>query len=929
MMECLVMVLKVKLNQCLNATLHAQPKRFDEVSRYFGLATRLLLLVMLLVSSAGLRAQSPLNPGLPYGMSGTVLPGGLLPGGGLMPGVGLLPGSVSVTQQTPGSPRSSLALQCPPGTQGISCWEQNTPIGLLRSVQSGSQFLQQSQQAIAQGIQQRHVTDEPTQFQRHLERLTGRWLPIYGMNFFTDALVMRSDGLRAVGPEFANPGDYELGVGDEVQLNLWGQVEASLSLLIDTQGHITLPKIGPVQVAGLRVSQLESHLRSQFAKTFSNFGLSARAGNLRSIQVYVAGHARQPGAYLISGRATVIGAIQMAGGPSPTGTMRSVQLMRAGKAVASVDLYRLIVHGDTGKDLRLMPGDSLVIPPAGPRVALSGQVDQAGIYELLPGDDSVASVLRMAGVSLALSDARLSLDRVTEGQLSTASLRLSSEDIAQKLRDGDLLQLHRITQAFTNAVTLRGHVARPIRHAWRPGMRLSDLLPDVSALVTPDFYERRNALVQYEGPIALGSSVTLSNPSTNAQASQQGASLASFPGQAQGPNNAPNTLYGLSGLADPRHTGGNADPRVLLDNPNSASTSEIRRPAIPGTPYGIDPTRRLPGQRPMSEVRPLLDELHWDYAVIERLDPKTLRLELIPFHLGRLVLSGDASQNHDLLAGDVVTIFGKSDIRVPVQRQQRLIRIEGEVLSPGYYLADANDHIGSIIEKAGGLTPSAYLYGLHFTRESVKREQRANLTRLIKNLQDSQSNALAQAMTALRNPDGTTSASAGEALAQIRQQQQRVIDRLVKLEPEGRIALGLDPANMTLNALPRIGLEAGDILHIPSQPVFVNVQGATLSENALIWRPGQTAAQIIRSSGTPVYADVDNTFLLRADGTSLSLVNKAADKTYLMPGDTLVIPELADRRTNFWKGMDLARTWTSLFSQIGISLVAIKTLFNN
>jgi hypothetical protein len=184
-------------------------------------------------------------------------------------------------------------------------------------------------------------------------------------------------------------------------------------------------------------------------------------------------------------------------------------------------------------------------------------------------------------------------------------------------------------------------------------------------------------------------------------------------------------------------------------------------------------------------------------------------------------------------------------------------------------------------------------------------------------------------MTALRNPDGTTSASAGEALAQIRQQQQRVIDRLVKLEPEGRIALGLDPANMTLNALPRIGLEAGDILHIPSQPVFVNVQGATLSENALIWRPGQTAAQIIRSSGTPVYADVDNTFLLRADGTSLSLVNKAADKTYLMPGDTLVIPELADRRTNFWKGMDLARTWTSLFSQIGISLVAIKTLFNN
>ena len=885
---------------------------------------------------------------LPYGMAlqpglmmqpGMIQPG-MLPQAGLpmlpgQPGQGLAAGSLAIPGLV-GAPGTANRLGCPPGTQGISCWEQNAPVLFARPGASVLGAGHAGTSELQRGLAQRSAWDEPTQFQRHVERLTGRWLPIYGLSFFNDAILMRSDGLRTQGPEFANPSDYVLGVGDEIQLNVWGQVESALTLLIDTQGQVTLPKVGPVTVAGLRLTQLEPFLHQQYAKSFSNFKLSVRAGALRSLQVYVVGHARQPGAYVLSGQATLLAAVQMAGGPSPTGSMRSITLMRAGKPVGSMDLYRLIAKGDATSNLRLMPGDTVLIPPAGPRVALTGQTDQAGIFELLAGEDKLASLFQTAGVSLSLTEKSVLLERFTQRSTATPqadalrvdALRLDESALQSTLNDGDIITLQRKPSGFSNAITLRGHVARPLRHAWRAGMTVRDLLPDVAALITPDYHERRNALVQYEGAIAASRWIKIPQPapssdgkSQTVQPMQSLAGQSGFGTESRASAEARMLLEGAGSFTGPGAQG------VANNIPSQPIT--MRREAIPGTPYGIDPYRRLPGERPPTDVRQLLDEIHWDYAVIERLNPKDLSLQLLPFHLGRLLLQGDMSQNHALEPGDIVTIFGKSDLRIPQQRQQRLVRVEGEVQSPGYYLAADEDNLQTMLQKAGGLTPRAYVFGLRFTRESVRKEQKENLARLIKNLQDTQANVLAQAMTSVRGADGNVSSQAVDSVQQIRIQQQRVLERLVKLEPEGRIALGLSPNDTGLATLPALPMEAADSIVVPSIPSFVSVQGATLSENALLWRPGQTAAELIRVSGTPSYADIDHAFVLRADGSTASFLSNDPRKLYLMPGDTLVIPELADRRTNFWKGMDLARSWASLFSQIGISLVAIKTLFNN
>ena len=867
------------------------------------------------------------TPGLP-GQAGTLItPEGI---SNLLRGTAPAPGLVGV-------PAGGNRLSCFPGTQGLTCWDQSPPAVYARPNALGAV----GGSDLQRGMSQRSTWDEPTQFQRFVERQTGRWLPIYGLQFFSDALFLRSDGLRSQGPEFANPADYVLGPGDEIQLTISGQLESSLSLLIDSQGQITLPRIGPIGITGLKLGQLEAFLSQQYAKSFSNFKITVRAGQLRSIQVYVVGHARQPGAYILSGQASALAAIQMAGGPSPTGSLRAITLMRSGKAVASLDLYRLIALGDSSVNMRLMPGDTLLIPPAGPRVALTGQTDQAGIYELLPGDDRLRGLIQTAGVSLALAEHELIVERLppSGGPSSRASglrvesLRLEGAALDSALQDGDILTVQRVHAAFSNAITLRGHVARPLRHAYRPGMRVKDLIPDVGALITPDYHERRNALVQYEGAVANARWVSV--PPAGKPGEQQAANPSLPMGQMMGTSPWGQSPGDVRGLQDPRlllgssPSAGASGPNAIQSSAAALLPSDLRREAIPGTPYGIDPYRRLPGQRPPTEVRQLLDEIHWDYAVIERLNPKDLSMQLLPFHLGKLLLEADPSQNLMLEPGDVVTVFGKSDLRVPIERQQRLVRIEGEIQKPGYYLASDADDLISIIEKAGGLTTRAYVFGLRLTRESVRKEQKDNLTRLIKSLQDTQANVLAQAMSTLRTADGSVSAQAGESMQQIRLQQQRIIDRLIKLEPEGRIALGLAPQSIGLAALPKLGLEAGDMIVIPPTPSFISVQGATLSENALLWRAGQTAAEVIRNSGTPSYADVGNGFVLRADGSTASFVSNDPQTLRLMPGDTLVIPELADRRTTFWKGMDLARSWASLFSQIGISLVAIKTLFNN
>lgn len=336
---------------------------------------------------------------------------------------------------------------------------------------------------------------EPTEFQLFVQGATGRLLPIFGTDFFADATPVRS------GENVPVAGDYTVGPGDELMVRVWGSIDADLRATVDRNGLVHLPRIGSFTVAGVKASALEPHLRAQIGRLYTNFSLNVTLGQLRGVRVFVAGAATQVGVFNLPSPATLLTAVVAAGGPGPSGSMRRVLLRRAGVTVAEFDLYDLMVAGDRSKDQQLQAGDVVVFEPAGPRVALTGTTDRAAIYELRPGGEPLAALLRYAGGAPVLADrSRVQLERVDPAQpkapRKVETVALDGAGPQTALRDGDVLTLLAMPERFANAVTLRGPVANPIRYPFTPGMRVRDLIPDRDALIPPEFLRRKNELVQ-------------------------------------------------------------------------------------------------------------------------------------------------------------------------------------------------------------------------------------------------------------------------------------------------------------------------------------------------------------------------------------------------------------------------------------------------
>ena len=334
------------------------------------------------------------------------------------------------------------------------------------------------------------------QFRSFVQDTTGQTLPLYGYNLFGN------NSFPAVS-DVPVPANYMIGPGDEINLRIWGTIDLALNLTVDRHGQITVPRAGPLTVAGIRSDQLEARLKNHIARVFKNFELNATLGRLRSIQVFVVGQARKPGVFTVSSMSTLISALFESGGPAATGSMRQIRLVRGGKTESTLDLYKFIHSGDTSADVRLLPGDVIVIPPAGPRVALLGALDNPAIYELSQREEPLSAVLAFSGgLQVLTTSHRARVERINTSQdkapRTVEERALNAIGLAAAVRDGDVISLLMISPEFSNAVTLRGNVTNPLRYAYRPGMRVSDLIPDVSALIQADYYTRKNILVQYE-----------------------------------------------------------------------------------------------------------------------------------------------------------------------------------------------------------------------------------------------------------------------------------------------------------------------------------------------------------------------------------------------------------------------------------------------
>ncbi|MGH9605622.1 MAG: SLBB domain-containing protein [Terracidiphilus sp.] len=731
-----------------------------------------------------------------------------------------------------------------------------------------------------------------TEFQKFIASTTGQVLPIYGADLF-----------RSVPSTFAPvnnapvPPDYVIGPDDVLRIRIWGQINFQADVRVDRSGDIYLPQVGTVHVAGLPFSAIDAHLRQAIGRVYRNFDLSVDLGQIRSIEIYVSGEARRPGMYTVSSLSTLADAVFATGGPSIHGSMRHILLRRGGDVVTDFDLYSLLIHGDKSKDAKLLPGDVIFIPPAGPQAALTGSVRNPGIYELGAGETLSSLIDDAGGVSAVASDARVSIERI-DGHQSRQAMEVAYDAAgkATHLADGDLIRVYSIIPRYTGTVILRGNIANPGRFAWHPGMRISDLIPDKDSLITRNYWWRRAQLglptPEFEPMDQLSSmrQPAGNNPVETNLASQQGASGTGQPGY----------------------------------NPNQNLTAQQRAgSASLAAEETSAPSQTFPGVSP-TRVQVLAPDIDWNYAVIERLDPATLKTTLIPFDLGKAVLDRDASQDLPLEAGDVVTIFSAADIRLPIEQQTKFVTLGGEFVHGGVYSVRPGETLRDLVQRAGGFTPSAYLYGSQFTRESTRLIQQARIDEYVQSLSlQIQRNSMALAASLAGSPQGTVGGSAAQSSGQA------LIANLRQVRATGRVVFAFKPGSSGIDSIPKIPLENGDRFVIPQVPSVVNVVGAVYDQNSFLYAEGRRVETYLHlAGGADRAADRRHEFVIRADGevvsrtTTREVWGNEFDGLPIYPGDTIVVPE----KTYKPSAMRGVLAYSQLFSQFALGAASLSVI---
>jgi protein involved in polysaccharide export with SLBB domain len=697
------------------------------------------------------------------------------------------------------------------------------------------------------------VPEKPSEYQKFVFASTGQHLPIYGQSLF-----------RRVPSTFAPvnympvPADYVIGPGDELQVRIWGQIDLDASITVDRNGQIYLPKVGTLTVAGVKYEQLSEFLRTNVGRLFKNFDLSVNIGRLRSIQVFVVGHAKRPGAYTIGSLSTLVNALFASGGPDATGSMRRILLKRQDQVVSEFDLYDLIVKGDKSKDVLLRAEDVIFIPPLGPQVAILGSVNSPAIYELR-GQERLGALMETAGgLSTTADSNRAILERIENGGArKVEEFALDDDGYQREVQNGDVVRVFPVSPRFENAITLRGNVAHPGRYAWRPGMRIRDLIPSREAIVTRDYWARQNQLGQ-------------------------------------------NSTEWIDRAIERQK-----QEKQELDARKTSQLETVVRTKEEQTTVKRNPA-----------------EINWDYAVIQRLNPEDLTSRLLPFNLGRAIGDASSPDNLALESGDVITIFSQTDLKVPVAERTKFVRIEGEVKAAGFYRVEPGETLRDLVNRAGGLTEKAYLFASDFRRESTRLDQQKRLEEAAKQI-DHDLRAKESQAAAMANPEDRTA-----ALQQVEQQRQ-TLQQFRTLKATGRIVLDLKPTDSSVSDLPRLDMEDGDTLNIPSVGATIQIVGSVYNENAFLYQPKTTLRRYLaKAGGATRDADRDRTFVIRADGSVVSkqmhrsLWSGSFDNLVLMSGDTVVVPARI-KTTSILREL---RDWSQVFAQFALGAAAVRVI---
>ncbi|MFO1409001.1 MAG: SLBB domain-containing protein [Steroidobacteraceae bacterium] len=699
------------------------------------------------------------------------------------------------------------------------------------------------------------------------------------------------------------PADYVVGPGDVLQVQLYGNQNRTFSLTVSRDGRVNFPQLGPISVGGRHFSQVRGDIESRVARQMIGVSASLSMGDLRSIQVFVLGEVRVPGAYAVSGLATMTTALFASGGVKPIGSLRNIQLKRQGELVRRLDLYDLLLKGDTANDAKLLPGDVIFIPPVGPTVSVYGEVQRPAVYEL-KGAESVAGVIAMAGGLTTEADAsRGALTRVDEQRrrvVLDVDLAATAGAGAGVLRNGDVLRIARLRPTLDSGVVLQGHVFRPGSFAWREGLRLSQVIPSVDEL-KPDA-DQHYVLIRRELPPDRRIAVLSADLAAALRA----------PGSAADVELQPRDELTVFDLSTDRE-------RIIAPLMNElAVQGGFDRPT---EHVSISGRVKVPGDYPLEPHMHVADLVraggtldaaaYGGTAELSRYvveNGQVRRTQVLPIDLSA-ALRGDADANVELQAFDGLYIK-----EISGWSKQEQVELRGEVRFPGAYPIRKGETLRSVIERAGGLTDQAFADGSVFTREDLRVREQEQLDRLTDRLRADLASMSLMAARANQGGGQQTYAAGQSVIEQLRSA--KAIGRLV-IDLNGVLAA---PAGSAADVV----LRNNDLLMIPKRSQEVTVMGEVQNTTSHLYVPGLSRNQYIDlSGGFTRGADKGRVYVVRANGSVVADATRWLGRSGagIHPGDTIVVPMNTDRLPT----LTLWQSATQILYNVAIAAAAVHS----
>ncbi|MEK9773777.1 MAG: SLBB domain-containing protein, partial [Opitutae bacterium] len=705
----------------------------------------------------------------------------------------------------------------------------------------------------------------------------------------------------APGNEVPIPTDYRIGPGDLVEVQLFGQRNDSFSLEISREGMLQFPGIGPINAfeKGTSFIDLKNHLKEKI-REYLGEGVqsSITLGAFRSIRIFLLGEVRKQGAYTVSALSTTINALLSCGGIKESGSLRKIQLKRAGKIVSTLDLYDLLLHGDTSADQPLQPGDVIYVPVVQNQITIAGAVKRPAKYEIL-GGETLAKVLELAGGSSDRSVlTMIRLERLNSDSRTIVKNLSFEEHKNFAISSGDLVSIGFASSKIKNVVSLIGAVENVRDYEWKKGLTLNGLIAS-----TDDFLSNidlQYGLIRRKKPNGTYSCIAFKPDELIAATAEpillQSQDLIYFFSRDQ--ESRQELLAGLL--------------RDLRNQARTGKYAEIVR---------ISGSVHFPGEYPLTKGMSLIDLLHAGGgtkdsaymldAEISRVVVGTDQVAMVK-HIRidqRTLMDENGSNSFKLHPYDVLSIKP-----IPLWREGESIELLGELKFPGIYSLKAGETLLDVINRAGGLTERAFAKGAVFSRQNLREKEEEQKERLIAQLESDLASV-------------TLSAKDAADAAQARSAANAMISRLRNSESQGRLVINLEQmlhGSKSKNLL----VKSGDILRIPQIPYAVSVSGEVQYPSSHLYdKSFDMNDYLSRSGGFTQNADEDRTFVVKANGSVMSKkganawFGKGGGSTQMEAGDVIVVP-LDIKQTRFLENLTYG---TQIIYQLAVAAAAVNS----